>query len=57
MVPAFNPKITDYAVRCTTRSTTHLLTQGMGPVTVGGKTYTSAAQPQHSVGGQPGRFR
>ena len=41
MVPAFNPKITDYAVRCTTRSMTHLLTQGMGPVTVGGRAYKS----------------
>ena len=42
MVPSFNPKITDYAVRCTTRSTTHLVTQGSGPVTVGGKVYPSA---------------
>ena len=41
MVPAFSPKVTDYAVRCTTKSTTHLLTQGKGPVTVGGKTYNS----------------
>jgi hypothetical protein len=41
MVPAFNSKITDYAVRCTTKSTTHLLTQGKGPITVGGKTYGS----------------
>ena len=39
--PAFNAKITDYAVRCATKSTTELVTQGSGPVTVGGKAYTS----------------
>ena len=39
--PAFSAKITDYAVRCTTKSTTRLVTQGTGQVTVGGKAYTS----------------
>ena len=39
--PAFSAKITDYAVRCPTKSTTRLVTQGTGQVTVGGKAYTS----------------
>ena len=39
--PGFSAKITDYAVRCTTKSTTQLVTRGSGQVTVGGKAYTS----------------
>ena len=39
--PAFSAKITDYAVRCPTKSTTRLVTQGTGQVTVGGKAYAS----------------
>ena len=41
LTPAFSTKITDYAVRCTTKSTTQLVTQGTGQVTVGGKVYAS----------------
>ena len=40
LVPTFNAKITDYAVRCT-KAATQLVTKGSGQVTVGGKAYTS----------------
>jgi hypothetical protein len=43
LIPPFSPDIADYAVRCTTQSTTVLATHGSGPVIVGGTTYTNPA--------------
>lgn len=39
LVPAFQPNIRNYAVRCAGHSTTQLVTTGSSPVTVGGKTF------------------
>lgn len=41
LAPAFSAKVTDYAVRCTTKSTTQFSTRGNGQVTVGGVAYSS----------------
>jgi hypothetical protein len=43
MVPAFDPAITDYAVRCTTGPTTNITTTGSDTVTIGGTTFAGPA--------------
>ena len=39
LVPAFNPAIQNYAIRCTGSPTTQVTTVGTGPVTVGATTF------------------
>jgi hypothetical protein len=43
IVPAFNPAITDYAVRCTSGPTTSISTTGSDTVTIGGTTFAGPA--------------
>ena len=40
--PPFNPAILDYAIRCTSSSTTQVTTSGSGPTTIGGATFPGA---------------
>jgi hypothetical protein len=43
LVPAFDPAITDYAVRCTSGPTTSISTTGTDTVTIAGTTFTGPA--------------
>jgi hypothetical protein len=43
LVPAFNPAITDYAVRCTSGPTTSVSTTGSDTVTIAGTTFAGPA--------------
>jgi hypothetical protein len=40
LIPAYNPKIQDYAIRCTGDPTTSVSTTGSGTVVVGGETFS-----------------
>ncbi|MGO8873263.1 MAG: aryl-sulfate sulfotransferase [Acidimicrobiales bacterium] len=40
LIPAYNPKIQDYAIRCTGDPTTGVSTTGSGTVVVGGETFS-----------------
>ena len=41
LIPAYSPKIQDYAIRCSGDPTTEVTTTGSGTVVVGGETFTS----------------